>query len=356
MTIYYCIYGFLFVLEVLMRLSQVDSYKRKSFIVFFGFITIFLMLALRHPSMGWDLRYESPYGYLGSFDKISNFSWSSIFRVEVQNYERGFIVFNKIISTIYNNQQFFLGVCAFLSVFPLIKMITSESEDAFFSICILIALPNFLMIYSGLRQALAIAICVYSYKFIKNKKLVKFIISVWFATFFHYSAFIFLVAYPLYNYKMKAQYRKFTVVLIAVVFLFKESLFVVFGKLFKEEVGVQDTGAGLLFLVFTLVYIFCIIYGNENDENQNGLMNIFLFTCICQTFSLVSDTAMRVGYYFMPFLAILLPEIFKSIDDKVTRQTFKAIVLSAFIAFGLYSIANSQFALSNPYHFFWEII
>ena len=54
------------------------------------------MLALRHQSMGIDLRYTKYFGYLGRFDAIAETSWSDVFDVSIANYEKGYIIFNKL--------------------------------------------------------------------------------------------------------------------------------------------------------------------------------------------------------------------------------------------------------------------
>ena len=125
--------------------------------------------------------------------------------------------------------------------------------------------------------------------------------------------------------------------------------------MFKDGAVANDTGAITLFLVFTAIYIFCIAY-TDHSEEQNGLMNIFLLACLCQVFSGVYNTAMRVGYYFMTALVLLLPLVIKNMNIKLDKEIFAKIVFISFAAFGLYSIYTSTWPMAYPYNFFWQQI
>lgn len=353
MTIYYCIYALLGITALWCSNFAIKEKNGRKAVCFIAFLALFLMFALRHQSMGVDLAYWSNYGYLGRFDEIAEISWSKIFNVTVSHYERGYIIFNKLISFLNNNRQFFLGSCAFCTLLPIIYVIYKKSVSPFQSIVIYMGLPVFLLSYSGLRQALAIGLCTLSLIFIQNKKPLKFVLLVLLAATFHKTSMIFLIAYPIYHLKLTQRLRWISVAIIPVVYILRYQLFAIFSKLFKENAVADDTGAVTLFMVFTLVYIFCIIYSDNSDE-QNGLMNLFFMACVCQAFGDVYNTAMRVGYYFMVFLMLLLPLVIKGLDVKVDKPVFSAIITVCFVAFGLYSIYSSTWARVYPYYFFWQ--
>lgn len=355
MTIYYVIYSILGLTPIISLSLKLNEENTKKFFCFVAFVFLFLMLALRHPSMGSDLGYNSYYGYLGSFDQISTIPWKDIFTVEILNYERGYIILNKIVGTIYNDSQFFMAVAAFFSVFPIIFVIYKKSVSLLQSVVIYMGLPVFLLPYSGLRQTFAIGICSFALLYIEDKKFIKFLAIVLIATNFHYSSFVFLIAYPLYRLRISNAARWVSVMLIPVVYIFKHPLFAIFSKIFKENANTTETGAGMLFVIFTLIYIFCIIYSDGSNE-QNGLLNLFFVACVCQAFGGIYNTAIRVGYYFMIFLVLLLPKVLKGMKTEMDNSIFSIIVFGSFAVFGLYSIYNSEssWAQAYPYYFYWE--
>ena len=321
-----------------------------------AFIVLFLLFALRHPSMGIDLGYYNrSVGYLHSFDKFSRYPWDKILRgIEFQNYEYGYIVFNKLVASIYNNRQFFLAACAFVTIAPIMKYISKRSSLPFLSVVIYMGLPVFFITYSGLRQAMAISITMLSVNFIEEKKPIKFLLTIWFATLFHYSAYIFLFAYPIYYIRLSNVWRQFSAVVIPLVFLFREPLYEVFGRLFKDTIVADKTGAITLFLVFTAIYIYLIMFNKDLDKNQNGMINLFYVACIVQAFGSVSNIAMRVGYYFMPYLAIAVPNSITKNKDRQEYQANYVLVLIAFLLYSMYAIRTSTWAMAYPYYFFWE--
>lgn len=356
MTLYYLTYLLIWVLYNISKNSSPFEKKRNALFCSGCFILIFALLALRSPEMGVDLlgRGEKT-GYLGSFDIISRYSFHQVLKMEnYLNYERGYIIFNKLISMIYNNKQFFLGVCAFLSVLPVMIHINKRSKDTLLSVYIYMALPVFLIAFSGLRQAIAIAITVFSVKFIEEKKFIKFILLVLFASTFHSSSIIFLVAYPLYYLKLSDKSKFLFVLTIPVVYVFRTPIFNIASKIFKESAGTEETGAFTLFLVFFLIYIFLIFFNKKQDTHQNGMINIFYFACICQAFGSINQLAMRVGYYFMIYSAIAIPNTIAEMEDKRSAKLAQIILFGIFILYGLYALKSSTWAGTNPYNFFWQ--
>lgn len=354
MAVYFLIYTLIGVFPLLVnQLSSQPEKKHKYYSIVCG-ILIILLLAMRHQSMGVDLGYGMDVGYLSSFDKISKFTWKQAFTQEVFHYERGYIIFNKFVSCIWNDKQFFLAVCALVSVAPVIYVIYQKSHNAIFSYYIYMGLPSFLMLFSGIRQSIAIGVCFLSFSFIEDKKLIKFILSVFIAYLFHFTSIICLLAYPLYHIKVNNLGRVFSLALLPIIYLFRYPLFSLLSPIFKDEVLPDDNGAITLLLIFVLIYVFCIIFARK-EKQVNGLLNLFYLACVCQIFSGIYSTAMRVGYYFMIFAILLIPHIIEKLRENTKIKVILTFVTSiAFILFGLYLLYNSTFAQAYPYVFFWR--
>ena len=167
---YYALYLLLFFLNAITKNTYTNEEKRKTFFCVGAFVAIATMFSLRHQTMGIDLIGDvkkEVIGYLGAFERINLCTWSEIFSMEsFLNYEKGFIIFNKLVGTIYNNKQFFLAVCAVVSTLPIMLYIRRKSDNPLMAVLIYLGLPVFLLSFSGLRQAIAIAITVTSVKYI----------------------------------------------------------------------------------------------------------------------------------------------------------------------------------------------
>ena len=245
-------------------------------------------------------------------------------------------------------------------------LIYKTSKKPFLSTIIYLALPCFLINLSGLRQSIAISLTLIALLMIKEKKLIKFILLILLAYTMHESSLIFIIAYPIYYVKQSAIWKFFSVVSIPTVYIFREPLFKVLSKIFKDDATTQDTGAFTLFFVFTLMYIFLIVFTNKKSSLANGCANLFYVACLCQAFGGLYDTVLRVTYYFMISAIIGIPEILsKDSGDGVTLdykyRTFFSVILSiVFIGYALYIFNDGvgnypvQWFKTNPYVFFWQ--
>lgn len=337
------------------------------------FIVIFVMWAaiigLRHPSMGHDLRYGDSNGYWGMYRVIGKSSWSDVLNKEYLNYETGYAIFNKLLYTISENAQFLLIVSAIIAMGAVMWLICKYSKSPLLSVIIYLSLPAFLINFSGIRQSIAVAITMYSFRFIKEKKLIPFIVLVIIANRFHSSAIVFLAAYPIYHLKTHKDILKVgSVLLFPIVYVFRVPLFNIMARLLGENDTATATNAIMLFLFFALIYFFCLLFEDKENKEQIGYRNLFYVACIFQAFSGVSNLAMRVGYYFMIYLALLFPEIIISQDKqilnlekeniKVKPHSNSTIMYTAvfifFLCWGIYSISTATWAETNPHSFFWQ--
>ncbi len=367
MTVYYCLYGILLATGLIFTRQEkrIDLQKKKNRnYTIFACILLISLFALRHPYMGIDLGYGSFYGYLGQFEYISEQSWLSVFTDDFMNYERAYVVLNKLIGIFTIDTQIFLFIITTIALIPVFYYIYKNSDDVVLSTIIFMGIPVFEMYYSGLRQVIAIGITTLSIKFIEEKKLFKFIIVILIASLFHSSALVFLVAYPIYYFKNTDLIKTLSVLAIPVIYILRYPLFSILSKLFKSNATATDNGAILLFLVFTAVYIFLLIFADDNDTIQVGLRNLFWVACACQAFGGIYTIAMRVGYYFMIALPVLLPRVLayqkkNSESDKEKDSSYilmYVIIFAAFVIFGLYTLKVGSWSRSFPYYFYWEEI
>ena len=122
MTVYYCLYGVLLVtgLIITRKENKIELQKKQNRnYTIFACLLLIALFALRHPSMGVDLGYGSPYGYLGQFQYISEKSWLSVFTDKFTNYERAYVVLNKIIGIFTDDIQIFLFVITAIALIPI---------------------------------------------------------------------------------------------------------------------------------------------------------------------------------------------------------------------------------------------
>ena len=328
--------------------------RRKAIYLCLVYGFLILMVGFRHHTMGVDLA-----GYLKSYERLHGMSfWEVLSLKSYLNYEKGYIIFNKIIAFFsFGSKQFFLLICSFLSLFPIAKTIYEKSEDALLSTVIYLGLPVFLLQYSALRQGIALAICFWAMRFVEDKKFWRFLLFVVIASFFHYTAVVFLAVYFFYHLQIPGKIRVIFLALFPIVFVVRKQLFTLFSLLFKKNAILTSTGAYTLMIIFIMIYIFLLIffYGDK-DPKVNGYMNVFFMACLSQIFSTVYDTAIRVGYYFMFSLVLLLPMALTRLKDRRYAILIRYAVILCFVIFFFDSALDSSWARAYPYYFFWQTI
>ena len=329
--------------------------QRKNYVISAGiFLMIYLLLALRHPSMGNDLGYHNNYGYLAIFDRITATQWHDIFGgARFQHYEPGYVFLNKLLGVFSTNWQVFLAFMAFISLLPFHIVIKNESKNVLMSWFVFLGLPIFLLIYSGLRQTIAIGICFLAFPFIKKKKLIPALLLIVLASLFHESSLLFALSYPAYWLPIKRNARMITPVVLLCVFMFKGPLLNAIGSLLGLNIDIDNNGAFIFFAFLMMIYIFCMLLSDGEKETE-GMLNILFLACFCQAFSSLNSIVARTGFYFLPILTLLLPKVLNTIKDGKMRFVLKAAVYTGFILYGLFSIQTTQWACAYPYRFFWS--
>ena len=353
MTIYYLLYlcfPFFYIL-----FSKVAIYGNEKLIrsCIYG-LAVFCILAFRHPSMGMDLGYNQSFGYLASYQYLSSLSFSDLLSLpNFLNYEKGFVFFNWCLGFLGDDYQILLVACAFLSIIPVAILFYKESVSLELSYIIYLSLQSFLICFSGLRQGIAVGICSIAFLFIQKHEYKKFIVLVLLASTFHSSSFLFLLAYPLYYVKIKKNKRLYFLLGLLIVFLLKETLFYWICNSLNIKRTIDNNGAVTYFIVYCALYVFCAFFADENEKN-NGLLNLTFFACICLVFTNIYSIAMRACYCYINLLPLILPTALNDIQNKYLKLSTKIIVVICFSLFALNALYNTYWAMAYPYMFFWE--
>ena len=328
MLIYVCLFALACGGILFEKYSKLDKQFKRVIVCSVMFLALFFTFALRHQCMGIDLRYQDPKtGYLRSFELITGMPFKKVvFMESYQNYERGYIIFNKLVGMINPSRQFFMACCAFCTIAPVVWTIYKRSESPAFSFVVYMGIPYFLCIFSTLRQAIAVGLCFWAFSFVQSKKPLLFTALVLLANTFHGTAILFLAVYPAYHIRLSLNLRWASLFALPFVYIHADIL-MEYASMFITQISVgEGTGAINLFLIFCAIYAFCIalmknggfkkrgyrnMLLNKDDEipKQQGYLNIFWLACAMQAFSGVDSLAMRMAHYYMIILVLLLPSL-----------------------------------------------
>ena len=343
------------ILQPYKKVDFISKRKNASIIIFF--IIFFIMLALRSTSCGTDVR-----NYENFFYFSSKADFSDIFK-DNKYIEPLYYALNWCIVRIYPDFRVILVFVAFLSTFFLGLFYKNESEHAPLTILLFVTNACFTIIFSGLRQAIAMQFMIPAYYFAKQKKLVPFILVVVLATYFHLSALIILLLYPVFHMRLKNKHLIVVLSVIAITFIFRTQLFTVLfpliGDKYSKYTNIGDTGGYSMFFFFVLWFMISFIYPDEKKLNFEirGLRNVIVLMTIIQSFASIHTLAMRFNYYFIMLLPIAIPKILnrpKIGNENIVQLTkwFTVVFLFFFFIYTVYS--NMGIKTIYPYKAYWE--
>ncbi len=335
-----------------------EEISKQNCILTFFFVILFMILAFRDESIGRDLK-----NYKFYFEKFSTLDFRGVFQ---EKRDVLYVFLNWMVARYTDDYQVFLAVVALITVLPVAVVYNKDKQHSFLKIVLFMNMSTFIMLFSGLRQAIAISMGVIAYRYVKKQKPLLFFIFALIAWGFHHSAFMILLFYPLYHITFKKKHLWFVVPIIICVFIFNKQIFIMVTNFMdsdKYTSAISSTGAYTMIILFIMFAIFSYAIPDEKmmDKETLGLRNFLLLAVLLQCFSPVHTIAMRMNYYYIIFIPILIPKIITYAKDELKEIAYfaKIILTLFFVSYYLFNTYNScQTGISAldtyPYVPFWK--
>ena len=316
---------------------------------FFIYLT---MLILRDVSIGRDL-----INYSSLFKSYLYRDWKNILRLDI---EPLYIVLNKIIGMFTSNFQWVIVITSFLIAIPVWITYRKEIEDPLLTISLFIILPTFVMFFSGLRQSIAIALGMIAYEMTKRHKLIPFLLICVLAVGFHYSASVLFLMYPLYRAKITRNWFIISIPVLVMIYVFNKQFFLILTALFgRYESNIRETNAYSMLILFILFAVFSFVIPDEEkiDEETYGMRNFLLLSLAIQLFVPLNSLVMRMNYYYIIFIPLLIPKIIKCCERRWNQVALlsKYVFLLYFLFYFFDHMPSGNILDTFPYRFFWEV-
>ena len=312
-----------------------------------------LLLAFRGLQCGADTRQ-----YLRLFNEYSSQPVSAM--LSSYDDEFGYILLNKLISGVTRNFQVLLLVTSVICVYPLWYFYKRESETQLLTIVLFLGVVPYMMYFSGIRQAIAISLGIPAWYAARSKKLFRFAMFVFLAMQFHVSAFMLLLIYPLYHAKITKRWLWLVIPCIAMVFVFRTPIFNVLITLLWTEYETTDaTGAVTILILLIIFGLYSYILPEDEDLDRDtiALRNILLLSITIQIFAMLHPLSMRMNYYFLIFVPILIPKIANRSKKQFTQIARLSVIVMTvyFMYYFINSVIIDKDSLNIfPYIPFWK--
>lgn len=273
--------------------------------------------------------------------------------------------FNLLVTVLYElsgGENFLLvfAVFAFLTIFFFIKAMYEQSDSFGWSFFLFMAFGFYFHTFNTVRYYLALAVALYSIKYVLKKEWGKFILLVLLGSTFHKSL---LVVIPLYILATLA-WKKWQLALMALfctTFFFLQDFYlkvVVFLYPSYEDTEYLEGGISwfnilrcLGVLTLALIYYKKAVAGSTRNRFYFycNLGALVLYVC-CSFLPIVT----RIGYYLNMTQILFIPAILARIEDKKQKRFFRIMIaLAALGYFGLYLLrADNDGIRVLPYQTF----
>ncbi|MCM1334432.1 MAG: EpsG family protein [Bacteroides sp.] len=365
MLVYYSILGFLIFGGLLKSRFSRKLKISENFIVAVSVILLFVFAALRSIEVGADTRQ-----YCSHFISIQHTSWYHL--NDYSHYiwgdiEGGYKVYNKLLS-VFESPQTITIANSFLQILLISILIFRDSKNKWLSVFIYFTFC-FYQTALNLAPSSFVSYFIYlSFPFIKNKRLVSFLLFILIGMSFHTSAIFFLPLYFLYKIKLTPK-RIVAVILISFVALMGYSVilrlimlvipakYLVYISPDKEHVQMTIELAVYAVQLLAILFCFMLLPSNKRKSfvSENSLVFwVFLYETILYMFSTQVAAFSRGAFLFSPYTIIIIPQILDGIEDtKRKRFGTSCIVLYCIIIY-IVRVLNNNVGTTMPYEFFFN--
>ena len=335
MLIYYLLFAFNIIT------IPINKYSSKIY-WYLNAILIWFIMAFKSLNVGADTpSYVSIYKNASTIIIPKNFiNW--FFPANGARFENGYLVYNRLLSSINSNPQFLFIVSASIFIICLAFMVKSLHLNTIVSILVFECLGFFSFFMNALRQGLACSLCMVAFVFAVKRRPVKFLLFYYLALSMHSSAIIFAVVY-LINFLRDDFKSSILVMLASLVFLFSFDNIFAQVAMNSEEMsnfnlstensgGIVNVSLSVLMIIIVLVAMHYInipeMYSKVYIFSKYMLYGAILYYLISLRSTQISRIAMYFKIGFFPLLSYLF-----DYSSKEIRTIIQFIIILVLITY-----------------------
>lgn len=310
--------------------------------LFISFIIAWLPMALRYY-VGTD--YEH---YIDFYKYIS----AGVFKAGV-DIEPGFWLIN-IIAHLFNfDYQFIIAISSLITFALFYIGLVSYRRDVNIGIATFILLTSYYpFICNGIRQSIAMAFVFVSYKYIAERKLLKFLLLIFLGALFHYTIICVIPFYFLVGKVGLTKWMKIEILILEIIIMLNlEKVFgifvnslAIFEKYNFYSVNSVKFGFGILIYVFIYLFFYFVLYKNNDSKLNAVLIDILLVGFIFAYVGTGVSYGGRLVLYFNMAYILIWPQIIKLLDKRlrIISIIMLVVVCSAFWYNSAVTLGNSE--------------
>lgn len=329
--------------------------KKKVFCVS-AFIVLVLVMGLRSR---YTAGVDTNLVYIPAFFRICRLPLSTI--ADVYTKDTLFYIVIKLFTLVSENVQLFLLCVSAFAVGVFCRFVYKYSDNPLLSYIVYMSLGYYGIGFQMLRHIVAASILLISYDCLKNRKFVRFSVLVLLASCFHITAFVFIVAYPIYVWKVGVKQIGLIVVSVIVVYFFKDVVLSMLQSVLSNQerfnayfmadrTVLAATGFFILLTIYIVAWLM-IPKAERNELDIRGMFNLSMIATIAMFMVSIIGEFHRISMYFGLYNALLLPSAckrYKGTKKEIISILIGVVMVAYFLAFQLENQGLSD------YRFFWN--
>lgn len=316
-------------------------------------VELILLAGLRGYKVGADTE-----TYLRAIDHYSTIEFPEIITAGLVypfDFEIGYFALTKLCAFLRLGKTGFLFVVSLITYIPVFITIYKRSKMPYISILCYFAFGMFSYSLGVFRQMIAISIIFCGWRFVEERKLIKYVLTVFLAMLFHTTAVIALALYVLYGINWKRVILSVVgvellllmlgrpIVMLAIKFLPKYAGYV------DGEYDLQG-GSYLMLILLNLVMFACIIVGERKKDHDDMSICALMIACCLQAVGYSMAIFGRIVPYFSIYLIFAIPNTIYKLDKK-WRAVITLLMLGA-LALLVYKEFNGNYYVTPYYTIF----
>ena len=317
--------------------------KVKKNVIFIG-LFIFILSAFRDISVGIDTE-----SYLWTYERLPKIMPKLSFRFLNED---GYMLIEYFCMNYFLGFRGVLIIGAILFIFPTTYIIYKYSENPYLSFFYFISLDYFCFSMSGMRQSMALGICLIALEMVFRRKFIMYLLLICIAVTIHSTAIVFLPVYFLGKIPTQRKYFKYFLCVGILGFIFKNNIGELLRSMSRVYYGEISTGGVGMYIYMCSIVIIGIIYMTDTKEKyrKDTIIDFMVMVAIIiYPILKFNPTVFRLHYYYSILIIIYIPKVLQRIDNikiKFLFQTFLFLVaIYYFIEYTMQSMG------ANPYVF-----
>ncbi len=324
---------------------------KKGYLIVCGSIMV-LMIGLRHQYLGSS---DTSF-YYNTWERLSGLPsseiWNYIMSVDL---EPGYLLTTWLLSKLSSWGQWALITSGIVYAWSVCAFVYKNARFAPMALVVFNCLGLFTFMVQGLRQAIAMSICLWALEQCKQKNLLKFILLVSLACSFHASAIVFCVVYVIARLKINVKSVAIFSFLAAVGMALMSYIFALLNYMMNEDYAMgsgTETGGTVAIMISGVI----VLFGLLSQDKKSPHYAMFIYMTIIAAFAMVMRNmsltiAERIGHYFsFGQMVVLSNSIYVMRSRDMRLLAYSAAML---LCLGVAKHKTSYSALM-PYQFYWE--